>query len=166
MILGANAILAAMEAGEIVIEPFDMANLKAASVDLTLGREFVIRRLGNRTELSVPHLALQPDARILGHTVERVAIGPGIVARVEGKSTWGRKFLAVHMTAGFVDPGWDGQLTLEMANFSGSTIDIDFGAPICQISFERVELVPGPIVDATYRGMGGRYTGKSVEGPK
>ncbi len=78
---------------------------------------------------------LNPGEFVLGSTLERVAIGRGLVARLEGKSSLGRLGLLIHSTAGFIDPGWDGHITLELSNVANLPIAIYPGMKIGQISF-------------------------------
>ena len=78
---------------------------------------------------------LHPGEFVLGSTLERVALGNELVARLEGKSSLGRLGLLIHSTAGFVDAGWDGHLTLELSNVANLPIAIYPGMKIGQISF-------------------------------
>jgi dCTP deaminase len=75
---------------------------------------------------------------VLGSTLERVALPDDMVARLEGKSSLGRLGLLIHSTAGYVDPGWDGYLTLELSNVANLPITIYPGMKIGQISFFRL----------------------------
>jgi len=75
---------------------------------------------------------------VLGSTLERVVIPDDLVARLEGKSSLGRLGLLIHSTAGFVDAGWDGQLTLELSNVANLPITLYPGMRIGQISFMRM----------------------------
>jgi dCTP deaminase len=81
---------------------------------------------------------LHPGEFVLGSTRERVALGDDLVARLEGKSSLGRLGLLIHSTAGFVDAGWDGHLTLELSNVANLPIAIYPGMKIGQISFLRM----------------------------
>jgi dCTP deaminase len=78
---------------------------------------------------------LHPGEFVLGSTLERVAIPDDLVARLEGKSSLGRLGLLIHSTAGYVDPGWNGYLTLELSNVANLPITIYAGMKIGQISF-------------------------------
>jgi len=80
-------------------------------------------------------LILHPGEFVLGSTVERVALPDDLVARLEGKSSLGRLGLLIHSTAGFVDAGWDGHLTLELSNVANLPITVYPGMKIGQISF-------------------------------
>ncbi len=81
---------------------------------------------------------LHPGEFVLGATLERVRLGNDIVARLEGKSSLGRVGLLIHSTAGFVDPGFDGYLTLELSNVANLPIAIYPGMKIGQISFYQL----------------------------
>src|SRR5205814_7323780 len=81
---------------------------------------------------------LHPGEFVLGSTRERVALGDDLVGRLEGKSSLGRLGLLIHSTAGFVDAGWDGHLTLELSNVANLPIAIYPGMKIGQISFLRM----------------------------
>jgi dCTP deaminase len=81
---------------------------------------------------------LHPGEFVLGSTLERVSLPTDLVARLEGKSSLGRLGLLIHSTAGFVDAGWDGQLTLELSNVANLPITLYPGMKIGQISFIRM----------------------------
>ena len=81
---------------------------------------------------------LHPGEFALGTTIERIALPDDIVGRLEGKSSLGRLGLLIHSTAGYVDPGWDGQLTLELSNVANLPIVLTPGMKIGQISFSQM----------------------------
>jgi dCTP deaminase len=81
---------------------------------------------------------LHPGEFVLGSTHERVSLPDDLVARLEGKSSLGRLGLLIHSTAGFVDAGWDGHLTLELSNVANLPITLYPGMKIGQISFLRM----------------------------
>ena len=81
---------------------------------------------------------LHPGEFVLGSTLEKISIPNDIVSRIEGKSSLGRIGLMIHSTAGFIDPGWRGNLTLELANVSRLPITLYFGMRIGQISFAHL----------------------------
>ena len=78
---------------------------------------------------------LHPGEFVLASTIERVKLSDNVVGRLEGKSSLGRVGLLIHSTAGYVDPGWDGQLTLELTNVAKLPITLYYGMRIGQISF-------------------------------
>jgi dCTP deaminase len=136
--------------GRLVVEPFDDAMVQPASVDLRLGPSFRVfhnHRI-QAIDLADPpaglteHLEIEPDGLfvihpgefVLGRTAELVELPHDLVARIEGKSSLGRLGLIVHATAGFVDPGFRGTLTLEITNFNSVPIVLRPGLPIAQLS--------------------------------
>ncbi|MBK5223176.1 MAG: dCTP deaminase [Acidimicrobiia bacterium] len=154
MILSDRTIREELAAGRIVIDPFDPSCVQPSSVDLHLDRYFrvfrnhtmghidVKRNLEELTELLESDdenpFMLHPGEFVLGSTTERVGLPDDLVARLEGKSSLGRLGLLIHSTAGFVDAGWDGQLTLELSNVANLPITLYPGMKIGQISFIRM----------------------------
>lgn len=154
MILSDHTIREEVSAGRIIIEPFEPAAVQPSSVDLRLDHRFVVFRnhtfshidvKADLTELTDTVEAtdddpfiLHPGEFVLGSTAERVAIPADLVGRIEGKSSLGRLGLLIHTTAGFVDAGWDGQLTLEFSNVASLPITLYPGMKIGQISFIRM----------------------------
>ncbi len=154
MILSDRTIREQLEAGRIVIEPLDPKGLQPSSVDLRLDRWFRVFRnhtmghidvkqnLEELTELiEADHgnpFILHPGEFVLGSTPERVAVPDDLVARLEGKSSLGRLGLLIHSTAGFVDAGFDGQLTLELSNVANLPVTLYPGMKIGQISFQQM----------------------------
>src|SRR5919109_664800 len=151
MVLSDESIREQLESGGIVIEPLGEGALQPSSVDLRVDRYFRVFRNDTTpyidpkkpqedlTELvEVPEngsFILHPGEFVLGSTLERVALGRDLVARLEGKSSLGRLGLLIHSTAGFVDSGWNGHLTLELSNVANLPIAIYPGMKIGQISF-------------------------------
>jgi dCTP deaminase len=154
LVLSDRDIQAAVNAGDLVIEPFAEDALQPASVDIRLGAEFRVFRnhresyidvrepVANLTELETVEpdqaFVLHPGEFVLGTTLERVRLPDDLVARVEGKSSLGRLGLLVHATAGYVDPGWDGHLTMELSNVANLPIRLYSGMKIGQLSFLRL----------------------------
>ena len=154
MILSDRDLRAEIAAGRIIIEPFDEACVQASSIDAkvhNLLRVFrnhsagvldVKKDLTDLTELvEVPLdgvFMLHPGEFVLGSTLERVAVPHDLVARVEGKSSLGRLGLLIHSTAGFIDAGFDGHVTLELANVANLPITIYPGMKIGQVSFMKM----------------------------
>lgn len=154
MILSDRTIREEIDAGRIVIDPFDPACVQPSSVDLHVDSQFrvfansrypyidVKEEMPSLTEVvkvedGEPFI-LHPGEFVLGSTLERVGIPDDMVARLEGKSSLGRLGLLIHSTAGYVDPGWDGYLTLELSNVANLPITIYPGMKIGQISFFRL----------------------------
>ena len=151
VILSDRSIREAVAGGRIVIDPLDEARIQPSSVDLKLDRLFRVFRnhtagvidvkedLEDLTELiQVPEdgvFMLHPGEFVLGSTYERVALGNDVVGRLDGKSSLGRLGLLIHSTAGFIDPGFDGHITLELSNVASLPITLYPGMRIGQISF-------------------------------
>jgi dCTP deaminase len=151
VILSDRTIREALTAGRIVIDPFDEACLQPSSIDVKVSNLFrvfrnhttavidVKKELTDLTELvEMPGdepFVLHPGEFVLGSTLERVAIANDLVARVEGKSSLGRLGLLIHSTAGFIDAGFDGHITLELSNVANLPITIYPSMKIGQVSF-------------------------------
>ncbi len=174
-VLADRDIRAEIEAGRIRIEPYDPGDLQPSSVDLHLDRSFRVFRNNRYPFIDVrapqPDLTellhvegdepfiLHPGEFVLGQTVEWVELPDDLVARLEGKSSLGRLGLLIHSTAGYVDPGWKGNLTLELSNVANLPIALYYGMRIGQISFFRMS---SP-VERPYgsEGLGSKYQGQS-----
>ena len=137
MILSDGDLTEAMLSGALAVDPFEAWQLQPASIDLRLGHEFVVE--GQRTCVDEGKRACLPRRGFaLATTLEAVAVGPELVARVEGKSSFGRRGLLVHCTAGYIDPGFRGRITLELANVGGADIYLTPGEAVCQLSVMRL----------------------------
>ncbi len=174
-VLSDRDIAAALAAGRVKVEPYDAADLQPSSVDLHLDRSFRVFRNNRYPYIDVrspqPDLTellsvadeeafvLHPGEFVLGQTLEWVELPDDLVARLEGKSSLGRLGLLIHSTAGYVDPGWKGKLTLELSNVAKLPIALYFGMKIGQISFFQMS---SP-VDRPYgsAGLGSKYQGQS-----
>src|ERR671919_2021516 len=151
MILSDRDIRAAIAEGRISIEPFSEADVQPSSIDLHVDRFFrvfhnarhpfidVKKPMEDLTELvevkEEEAFILHPGEFVLGSTNEYVRLPHDLVARLEGKSSLGRLGLLIHSTAGYVDPGFEGHLTLELSNVANLPITIYPGMKIGQISF-------------------------------
>ena len=154
MLLSDRDILAEIDAKRIAIEPYDPAMIQPSSVDIRLDRFF--RVFDNH---KYPHIdpaveqadltrevepegedafILHPGEFVLGSTYEVCTLPDDIAARVEGKSSLGRLGLLTHATAGFVDPGFSGHVTLELANVATLPIKLYPGMKIGQLCFFRL----------------------------
>src|SRR5437660_922911 len=154
MILSDRSIREELAAGRIAIEPLDESCIQPSSVDLHIDRYFRVFRnhtmgyidvkqdMEELTELvEIPEddsFILHPGEFVLGSTAERVALPDDLVARIEGKSSLGRLGLLIHSTAGFIDAGFDGHITLELSNVASLPITIYPGMKIGQVSFVRM----------------------------
>ncbi|GGL70592.1 dCTP deaminase [Halocalculus aciditolerans] len=158
MILSDTDILRRLEAGELFAEPLDDPELQVqpASVDVRLGREFLEFQRANIpcihpndetevedyvTETVVDEdgeFILHPGDFVLGTTKETVEIPPDLVAHVDGRSSLGRLAIVVHATAGLCDPGYRGQITLELSNLGTAPVALSPGMRISQLVFTEL----------------------------
>jgi dCTP deaminase len=153
-VLSDRDIRSAIERGVIGIRPYHPRDLQPSSVDLHLDRSFRVFRNNRYPYIDVrapqPDLTelvkiddeepfiLHPGEFVLGQTLEWVELPDDIVARLEGRSSLGRLGLLIHSTAGYVDPGWKGNLTLELSNVANLPIALYYGMSIGQISFFKM----------------------------
>ena len=175
MVLSDRTIRAEIEAGRLVFDPFDPGMIQPSSVDVRVDNRFrvfhnsrhayidVREPMEDLTELVTVEddrpFILHPGEFVLGQTLERVSLPSDLVARLEGKSSLGRLGLLIHSTAGFVDAGFEGNLTLELSNVANLPITIYHGMPIGQISFMRMdEAVERPYGTAE---AGSKYQGQA-----
>ncbi|MFV0307573.1 MAG: dCTP deaminase [Desertimonas sp.] len=151
MILSDRSLREAIAEGRIVIDPHDPALIQPSSIDVRLDRFFRVFRNHTTGVIDVKQdqtemtelietaaddvFMLHPGEFVLGSTLERVAVPDDLVGRVEGKSSLGRLGLLIHSTAGFIDAGFDGHVTLELANVASLPITLYPGMKIGQISF-------------------------------
>ena len=179
MVLSDRTIREQLAQGRIIIEPLGEASVQPASVDLRLDRKILVFRNSRRPYIDVRKdisdltdiieiegdtpFILHPGEFVLGSTLESIGVPDDLVARLEGKSSLGRLGLVIHSTAGFVDPGFEGNLTLELSNLANLPITIYHGMPIGQISFMRMD---GP-VENPYgaREAGSKYQGQAEPTP-
>lgn len=139
---------------ELVIDPLNESNIEPASVDLLLGEDFKITSEGLHSGMYSDRvvslsddddiiwkeqnkcITLDPDEFALATTKEHVKIPTNMVAHVLGRSSLGRLGISVHQTAGYIDPGFEGQITLELSNHGPAPVSLQSGQRICQIVFE------------------------------
>ncbi|MEE8312563.1 MAG: dCTP deaminase [Candidatus Binatia bacterium] len=154
MILTRDRILAEIAAGKVVIDPYEETAVGPASIDLHLGEEVRVLdttggpvpirddtdyRDGSHTaRLDTPY-ALAPGETVLGITRERIKLAPDICGWLEGRSRFARLGLAIHVTAGFINPGVDNRQVLEISNLSGRVLELYVGTRICQIILQRTD---------------------------
>jgi dCTP deaminase len=154
-VLSDGTIRRLVDEGRIKIDPWDDAMVQPASVDLKLGPSFRVFHnfrvpaidLADPPSNLTEHVnvgdgdsfVIHPGEFVLGRTQEWVELPDDLVARIEGKSSLGRLGLIVHATAGFVDPGWKGTLTLEITNLTRVPIILWPGKPIAQLSFMTLD---------------------------
>ncbi len=138
MILSDETILGCLKDGTIKIDPYpEPWQIQPASVDVKLGREFISPYDGKVMVYDRTY-TIMPGECVLATTLEYFEFPKNMVGRIEGKSSWGRKFLTSHVTAGFIDPFFRGNITLELVNLSRVSQQLDVGAPIAQVSFQLV----------------------------
>ena len=156
MVLADRTIRRLVGEGRIGIEPFEDSLVQPSSVDVRVDRFFRVFRNNRYPHIYVKReqedltelvevgdgpedaFILHPGEFVLGSTLERVALGNDLVARLEGKSSLGRLGLLIHSTAGFIDPGFDGHVTLELSNVANLPITIYPGMKIGQLSFVQM----------------------------
>lgn len=176
VVLSDRSIREALVSARLAIEPLAEDALQPASVDIRLDRQFRVFRNHRDSYIDVREpvedltevetvkddepFVLHPGEFVLGSTLERVRLGPDLVARVEGKSSLGRLGLLVHATAGYVDPGWDGHLTMELSNVANLPIRLYYGMKIGQLSFlelstEAERPYGSPDLHSKYQGQTG-----------
>ena len=174
MLLSDRDIQAAIAEGRLGIDPFDKAMVQPSSIDVRLDRFFRVfnnarythidpaQQQDDLTTLVEPDgddpFVLHPGEFVLGSTLEIVTIPDDMAARLEGKSSLGRLGLLTHSTAGFVDPGFSGHITLELSNVANLPITLYPGMKIGQISFLRMTTP----ADAPYgsASVGSKYKGQ------
>jgi len=178
-VLSDRDIKAAIASGRIRIIPLDPADIQPSSVDIHLDRRFRVFR-NNRypfidVRSSQPDLTellavtddepfiLHPNEFVLGQTVEWLELSDDVIALLEGRSSLGRLGLLIHSTAGYVDPGWKGNLTLELSNVANLPIALYPHMKIGQLSFHTMS---SP-VDRPYgtAGLGSKYQGQTEPTP-
>jgi len=154
VLLSDRDILAEIDSGRVRVDPWDEAMLQPSSVDVRLDRYFRVfenhryphidpaadqQELTREVEPAGDEpFILHPGEFVLGSTLEEVSLPADIAARVEGKSSLGRLGLLTHATAGFVDPGFSGHVTLELANVATLPIKLYPGMKIGQFCFFRL----------------------------
>jgi dCTP deaminase len=181
MILSDRSIKEQLAQGRIIIDPIGENAIQPASIDIRLDREILVFRNNHRSHIDVTKPAddvvermtiedgvpfmLHPGQFALGSTLETVTIPDDIVARIEGKSSLARYGLLIHSTAGFVDPGWSGNLTLEFSNVGILGITLYYGMKIGHISFTQLSTpAENPYgskeLRSKYQGQGGPATSR------
>jgi dCTP deaminase len=156
VILSDRTIREQLAAGRIVIDPLDESLIQPSSIDVRISNLFRVFRNHTRGVIDVKQdmvdltelveipvdgdeaFMLHPGEFVLGSTFERIAVPDDLVGRVEGKSSLGRLGLLIHSTAGFIDAGFDGHITLELANVASLPITLYPGMKIGQVSFMQM----------------------------
>lgn len=174
MLLSDHSIREYVHSGQIALNPWDPEMIQPSSVDIHLDRYFrlfnnhrydVIDPAAEQDSLTslveVPAdgcFVLHPGEFVLGSTFEQVTLGDAVAARLEGKSSLGRLGLLTHSTAGFIDPGFSGHVTLELSNTATMPIKLYPGMKVGQLCFFELSTP----ADAPYGAgaQGSRYQGQ------
>ncbi|MGH3044774.1 MAG: dCTP deaminase [Gaiellaceae bacterium] len=154
MVLSDRTIRRLLDEGRVGIDPYAEELLQPSSVDVRVDKLFRVFRNSRYPFIDVKQemeeltelveidpeeaFILHPGEFVLGSTLERITLPDDLVARLEGKSSLGRLGLLIHSTAGFIDPGWDGHVTLELSNVANLPITIYYGMKIGQLSFVQL----------------------------
>jgi dCTP deaminase len=174
VLLSDRDILAEIDAKRVQLDPFDAAMVQPSSVDVRLDRYFRVfenhkyphidpaEEQPDLTRMVEPErdepFILHPGEFVLGSTYEMVSLPDDVAARLEGKSSLGRLGLLTHSTAGFIDPGFSGHVTLELSNVATLPIKLWPGMKIGQLCFFRLSSpAEHPYGSAKY---GSRYQGQ------
>ena len=154
----------AIRDGKIIINPYEEKNVGPASLDLRLGNDF--KRIKNdydKTKISLSEeqhyeiikgdkIIIQAGEFVLGTTLEYIGLANGLAAQVEGRSSIGRLGLFVQ-NAGWIDPGFEGNITLELFNANRLPLELDAGRRICQLVFARTESLSDKPYAGKYKGQ-------------
>lgn len=132
------------QANHNVVEPFRDEHVQPASIDLRLGDQFIIWEddgTGTMHKVRVTAadgIDIHPGQFMLGATFETVNIPDHLVGLIDGRSSWARLGVAVHITAGYIDPGFHGQVTLELRNLGHNPVWLPVGSRICQMRLTQL----------------------------
>jgi dCTP deaminase len=176
MVLSDRTIKEEIGKGRIVIEPLDASCIQPASVDIHLDNKLLVFKtwrhpfyidvkqnvddLSESVEIDEDRpFLLNAGEFVLASTLESITLPDNIVARLEGKSSLGRIGLLIHSTAGYVDPGWQGHLTLELSNVAKLPVTLYYKMKIGQISFLRLTSPAERIYGSS--GLRSKYQGQS-----
>ncbi|MGB3411856.1 MAG: dCTP deaminase [Microthrixaceae bacterium] len=184
MILADASIRKLADAGRLTIDPYDPELVQPASIDVRLGTQFRVMRNSRLTHIDpVAHddklmdvvevpiddqFILHPGEFALGHTAERFSLPDDVVGMVNGKSSLGRIGVQVHATAGFVDPGFNGVIVLELSNVANLPILLRPGMKIAQMVFQQLDQPAErpyghPELGSKYQGQSGAVASKYFE---
>jgi len=174
MVLSDHTIKEEMARGRIVVDPLGEGCVQPASVDVHLDRQLLLFRNSRRPYIDVRQeqgdltdmveiekdapFMLHPGEFVLASTLEHIELPEDLVARLEGKSSLGRIGLLIHSTAGYVDPGWKGHLTLELSNVANLPVTLYYGMKIGQISYLRLSTPADNLYGS--EALGSKYQGQ------
>ena len=175
MVLSDRTIKEELSKGRIVIDPLGEGCIQPASVDVHLDRRLLVFRNSRRAYIDVRQdmsdltemveidgdvpFILHPGEFVLGNTQEHIELPDDLVARLEGKSSLGRIGLLIHSTAGYVDPGWKGNLTLELSNVANLPVTLYLGMKIGQLSYLRLSTAADNVYGSA--ALGSKYQGQT-----
>ena len=160
MLLSDRDIRMRIASGELRLQPGRDDLIQPASIDLTLDASFIEADGLHITLAEEGVVHLHPGQFLLGSTAERVTLPADLGAQVQGKSSFARLGLLVHCTAGWIDPGFDGKITLEFVNLGANPIFLRVGKPIAQILFHQT-LTPSERPYGSH-GLNSRYQGQDA----
>jgi len=163
MILSDATLRTLLQSGELVIDPVSAESIQPASVDFTLGNHFlVLDELNTQTitlsseikyrEIESDRITIPSHSFLLATTRERVKLPANLTAFVEGRSSIGRMGLFIQ-NAGWVDPGFEGRITLELYNANALPIQLEAGRRICQLVFCRMDQTASQPYRGKYQGQ-------------
>ena len=175
MILSDRSINEAIASGRLGIDPFDPKLVQPSSIDVRLDSKFLVFRNTKRAFIDVKQPAddlmelievgpdepmfLHPHEFVLGSTIERVTMPDDLVGRLEGRSSLGRLGVVIHSTAGYLDPAFEGHVTLEISNLANLPVALYPGMRIGQISFS---LMTTPADRPYGAARGSKYSGQQL----
>jgi len=137
MILSDIDIIRHINNNIFLVNPFNPEYLQPASVDLHLNNDLMTVD-GDLIDISNNSYFLKPNEFILGSTIEKIKLPQNIVGHVDGRSSIGRLGILVHVSAGYIDPCFEGNVTLELCNLSNRPFELKVGQSLCQIIFEML----------------------------
>jgi dCTP deaminase len=161
---------------DIIVEPMKADQIGPSSIDLSLGNKWRVFKQLTKTHidpskdkdtdeftevLTANEFVIHPGEFVLGTTREFIKVPHDLVGRLEGRSSWGRLGIVIHSTAGFVNPGFNGTLTLEMTNLGKMPVLLKAGTRICQIIFEKLN---SPVETPYDKRKSSKYAGQNGPG--
>jgi dCTP deaminase len=161
---------------DIIVRPMEPDQIGPSSIDLSLGNKWRIFKQLTKTHIdpskdkdtdeftevvTADEFVIHPGEFVLGTTKEFIQVPVDLVGRLEGRSSWGRLGIVIHSTAGFVNPGFNGTLTLEMTNLGKMPVLLKSGMRICQIIFEKLN---SPVETPYDKRESSKYAGQNGPG--
>ncbi|GAB6078582.1 dCTP deaminase [Hydrogenobaculum acidophilum] len=169
MILSDKTILNYIRTSQIIVEPFEESSLQCSSLDLRLGNSIAFYEDLNIIDIKSPiqaktkvfeeYFIINPGEFLLASTIEYIKLPEFITAFVEGRSSLGRLGLFIE-NAGWVDAGFEGQITLELYNANKYPIKLYSGMRICQLVFAKLDETPHKVYKGKYLGQKGATPSK------